>query len=91
MDTWLKRAYPLTQIKPFELCSPRPDLGAAHNETRRQDMDEETKPHTKAQELRAFLLLSVVMAPVLAVGVVSGYGFLVWMVQIVTGPPGTKF
>ena len=48
-------------------------------------MDQPLKPPTKAQELRAFLLLSVVMAPVLAVAVVSGYGFLVWMVQLVAG------
>ena len=54
-------------------------------------MNEQAKPHTKTQELRAFLLLSVVMAPVLAVALVSGYGFLVWMVQLVTGPPGAKF
>ena len=43
---------------------------------------------SKADELRAFLLLSVVMAPVLAVLIVSGYGFLVWMFQLVAGPPG---
>ena len=54
-------------------------------------MDKETEPLTKAQELRAFLTLSVVLAPVLAVLVVSGYGFLVWMVQLVAGPPGAKF
>ena len=54
-------------------------------------MDERAKPPTKAQELRAFLFLSVVLAPVLAVGLVSGYGFLVWAVQLVTGPPGAKF
>jgi nitrate reductase NapE len=54
-------------------------------------MDERAKPTTKAQELRAFLFLSVVLAPVLAVAVVSGYGFLVWAVQLVTGPPGAKF
>ncbi|MBK8066031.1 MAG: periplasmic nitrate reductase, NapE protein [Betaproteobacteria bacterium] len=46
------------------------------------------KPTNKAQELRAFLLLSVVMAPVLAVGIVSGFGFLVWMFQLFAGPPG---
>ena len=45
-------------------------------------------PTSKARELRAFLLLSVVLAPVLAVAVVSGYGFLVWMVQLIAGPPG---
>jgi len=54
-------------------------------------MDDDAKPRTKAQELRAFLLLSVVMAPVLAVGIVSGYGFLVWMFQLLAGPPGPKF
>ena len=35
-----------------------------------------------------FLLLTVVLAPVLAVMVVGGYGFLVWMYQLVAGPPG---
>ena len=54
-------------------------------------MDEDFKPQTKAQELRAFLALSVVLAPVLAVALVTGYGFLVWMVQLVAGPPGAKF
>jgi nitrate reductase NapE len=44
---------------------------------------------TKGQELRSFLFLSVVMAPVLAVAIVGGYGFLVWMVQMVAGPPGS--
>ena len=50
-------------------------------------MDDTNASVTKAQELRSFLLLSVVMAPVLAVAIVSGYGFLVWMVQLVAGPP----
>ena len=53
-------------------------------------MNEQSKPHSKAQELKAFLLLSVVMAPVLAVALVSGYGFLVWMIQLIAGPPGPK-
>lgn len=44
----------------------------------------------KARELRAFVLLAVLMAPVLAVAIVSGYGFLVWMVQLVAGPPGAQ-
>ena len=43
---------------------------------------------TRGQELRSFLFLSVVMAPALAGIIVAGYGFLVWMVQIFTGPPG---
>ena len=54
-------------------------------------MNEETRRHSKSQELRAFLVLSVVLAPVLAVGVVTGYGFLVWIFQMVAGPPGARF
>ena len=55
------------------------------------DVGEQASPHTRAQELRAFLVLAVVMAPVLAVAVVSGYGFAVWMFQLVAGPPGARF
>ena len=44
---------------------------------------------TKAQELRSFLFLSVVMAPAIAGIVIAGYGFAVWMFQLVAGPPGT--
>lgn len=43
---------------------------------------------TRGAELRVFLFLTVVLAPVLAVAIVGGYGFLVWMYQVVTGPPG---
>jgi nitrate reductase NapE len=42
---------------------------------------------SKRREGYAFLFLTVVLAPVLAVGIVGGYGFLVWMYQLVTGPP----
>ena len=44
---------------------------------------------TKTQEWRSFLFLSVVMAPVLAGIIVAGWGFLVWMFQLVAGPPGS--
>ena len=44
-------------------------------------------PITKAQELRSFLFLAVVMAPVLAGIIVAGYGFAVWMYQLFAGPP----
>lgn len=54
-------------------------------------MDLDAVPPSKGQEFRAFLALSVVLAPVLAFAVVAGYGFLVWMVQLVAGPPGAKF
>ena len=44
-------------------------------------------PSTRKAELRSFLFLTVVMAPVLTVMIVGGYGFLVWMVQLINGPP----
>jgi len=43
---------------------------------------------TRKAELRSFVFLTVVMAPVLSVMIVGGYGFLVWMYQLVNGPPG---
>jgi len=49
------------------------------------------EPSTRREELRSFLFFTIVMAPVLAVMIVGGYGFLVWMVQLVAGPPGAKF
>ena len=42
----------------------------------------------KSDELKAFLFLTVVLAPLLAVLFVGGYGFVVWMLQLVLGPPG---
>jgi nitrate reductase NapE len=44
-------------------------------------------PSTYQEELRSFLFFTIVMAPVLAVAIVGGYGFLVWMFQLVAGPP----
>ena len=42
---------------------------------------------TKSQELRSFLLLTVVLAPVITGMIVAGYGFFVWMLQVIGGPP----
>ena len=44
-------------------------------------------PSTRTEELRSFLFFTIVMAPALAVAIVGGYGFLVWMYQVVAGPP----
>lgn len=51
----------------------------------------ETSPQTspRRQERNAFLLLTVVLFPVLAVLFVASYGFAVWFWQMfVSGPPG---
>lgn len=41
----------------------------------------------KRRELAVFIFLTFILAPILAVIVVAGYGFVVWMVQLVAGPP----
>ena len=38
-------------------------------------------------ELKAFLFLTVVLAPVIAGLTIAGYGFLVWFYQMIAGPP----
>jgi nitrate reductase NapE len=62
-----------------------------------QIMTQETGQHPVAtaswrtarrREMLAFLVLAFGIWPVVAVGVVGGYGFLVWMWQIAFGPPG---
>ncbi|MCP5082206.1 MAG: periplasmic nitrate reductase, NapE protein [Alphaproteobacteria bacterium] len=44
-------------------------------------------PPSRAAELKTFLLLTIVLAPVTAVVCVGGYGFIVWMSQLIFGPP----
>lgn len=48
-------------------------------------MEESAVASTRQEEWRTFLFLAVVIAPVLAVMVVGGWGFLVWMYQLLTG------
>ena len=52
-----------------------------------EDGKDGSPPSTFTEELRSFLFFTVVMAPILAVMIVGGYGFLVWMYQLVAGPP----
>jgi nitrate reductase NapE len=42
----------------------------------------------KLHELKAFVFLTVVMAPALAGLIVATYGFAVWIYQMIAGPPG---
>jgi nitrate reductase NapE len=43
----------------------------------------------KRREFRAFLFLTIVLAPLLSGLIVGGYGFAVWMFQLIAGPPGS--
>jgi nitrate reductase NapE len=43
----------------------------------------------RTEEFRTWFFLTFVMAPVLAVLTVSGFGFVIWMYQLFAGPPGS--
>ncbi|QTF91888.1 periplasmic nitrate reductase, NapE protein [Halomonas sp. BM-2019] len=42
----------------------------------------------KKQELKLFLFIAVLLFPILAIAVVGGFGFAVWIYQMFAGPPG---
>lgn len=64
-------------------------MGAAGEQEERADAGPETGwLRGRRGEQLVFALLAVVIWPVIAVVVVGGYGFLVWMYQLLAGPPG---
>ncbi|WP_407181339.1 periplasmic nitrate reductase, NapE protein [Bradyrhizobium sp. STM 3562] len=42
----------------------------------------------KRMEIFAFLFLTAVLMPAIAVSAVGGYGLAVWVYQMAAGPPG---
>lgn len=44
-------------------------------------------PEDKRRELIVFIFLTFVLAPLVAVVAVAGFGFVVWMYQLIAGPP----
>lgn len=46
------------------------------------------RPATRRREALAFLVTTFVIFPGLAVGFVGAYGFVVWISQMILGPPG---
>ncbi len=44
---------------------------------------------TKKAELVASLFLTFVVIPAITVGGISAYGFMVWFLQLLNGPPGS--
>lgn len=49
---------------------------------------EPAPPPTRRAELTVFFIIVAMIWPIITVGVVGGYGFLVWMYQLIAGPPG---
>ena len=50
--------------------------------------DTNGRPRRKRMEIFAFLFLTVVLMPALAVGFVGSYGLAIWIYQMAAGPPG---
>jgi|TARA_R110000868_G_scaffold153739_6_gene379503 periplasmic nitrate reductase NapE len=42
----------------------------------------------KSKETRLFLFLVVCFFPLLSIALVGGYGFFIWFMQMLLGPPG---
>jgi len=50
--------------------------------------DTRGRPRRKRMEVFAFLFLTAILMPAIAVATVGGYGLVVWIYQMVAGPPG---
>jgi nitrate reductase NapE len=50
--------------------------------------DTRSRVRRKRMEIFAFLFLTAVVMPALAVGTVGSYGLGVWIYQMFAGPPG---
>lgn len=49
-------------------------------------MNEEVMEQKK-KEMHAFLFLTVVIAPSFAIAIVGSYGLIIWLSQLLMGPP----
>jgi len=44
---------------------------------------------TRRGERRVFLFIAVFLFPALFIALVGGYGLLIWLLQLIIGPPGS--
>jgi len=45
---------------------------------------------TRRGERRVFLFIAVFLFPALFIALVGGYGLLIWLMQFLIGPPGSR-
>ncbi|MGH1484873.1 MAG: periplasmic nitrate reductase, NapE protein [Cellvibrionaceae bacterium] len=50
-------------------------------------MEKPSTETSKPDETRAFLIIAVLLFPLLSVILVGGMGFIIWISQIIFGPP----
>jgi periplasmic nitrate reductase NapE len=48
----------------------------------------EPEPGRKRKEWRLFLFIILLLFPLLSIALVGGFGFSVWIYQLIMGPPG---
>jgi nitrate reductase NapE len=56
--------------------------------TKSSSSQDGSQPPSRRAEFFVFSVITALIWPVVAVGIVGGYGFVIWMYQIVFGPPG---
>ncbi|WNC71685.1 TorE protein [Thalassotalea psychrophila] len=47
-----------------------------------------TNNNTQAKEFKAFLFIIIFFFPIITSIAAGGYGFIIWMSQVILGPPG---
>jgi nitrate reductase NapE len=52
------------------------------------DQNGDNRVRRRRMEIFAFLFLTAVVMPLAAFFTVAGYGFVVWIFQMIVGPPG---
>ena len=52
------------------------------------DNNTSSRMRRRRMEIFAFLFLTAVLMPAIAVATVGGYGLTVWIYQMIAGPPG---
>ncbi|SES79338.1 periplasmic nitrate reductase, NapE protein [Thalassotalea agarivorans] len=52
-------------------------------------MNDVTNDQEKKRERNMILFLMVFLAPMASVAIVGSYGFIIWISQILLGPPGS--
>lgn len=48
---------------------------------------DDSLPEQKKKEWRLFVFIIVFLFPLLSIALVGGYGFAIWMYQLLMGPP----
>ena len=87
---WPSRFRGLRAPQPLDLLrtSGRLDTASQWCQQERPALDTSPGQPRKRREILLFLFITVVLFPVLSVMIVGGYGFAVWIYQMIAGPPG---